>query len=134
MIHILKALEIGSWKMQENVEIVTNHKSQYWTKIPQNRYCDAWNAKRKSASSVTILIHILIVWIGLWCYSFKFFFVCHFNFHLECHFDCQPPFINNIAFRGGYQILVLSISTSFYVLAIFFIYKGQSFAGWQASD
>ena len=26
--------------MQENVEIVTNHKLQFWTKIPQNKYCE----------------------------------------------------------------------------------------------
>ena len=26
--------------MQEKVEIITNHFEQYWTKIPQNGYCE----------------------------------------------------------------------------------------------
>ena len=40
LIHILKALDISSWKIQENIEIITNHILQFWTKIPKNGYCD----------------------------------------------------------------------------------------------
>ena len=40
LIHILKAHDISSWKIQEKVEIITNHILQFWTKIPKNGYCD----------------------------------------------------------------------------------------------
>ena len=33
MIHILKALDISYWKMQEKFEIITNHKLQFWTTV-----------------------------------------------------------------------------------------------------
>ena len=39
LIHILKAHDISSWKIQEKVEIITNHILQFWTKIPKNGYC-----------------------------------------------------------------------------------------------
>ena len=37
---ILKAHDISFWKIQEKVEIITNHILQFWTKIPKNGYCD----------------------------------------------------------------------------------------------
>ena len=40
LIHILKAHDISSWKIQEKIEIITNHFEHYWTKIPKNGYCD----------------------------------------------------------------------------------------------
>ena len=40
LIHILKAHDISSWKIQEKVEIITNHILQFWTQIPKNGYCD----------------------------------------------------------------------------------------------
>ena len=40
LIHILKAHDISSWKIQEKVEIIKNHILQFWTKIPKNGYCD----------------------------------------------------------------------------------------------
>ena len=43
VIHILKALDISYWKMKENVEIITNHILQFWTKIPKSGYCGAFN-------------------------------------------------------------------------------------------
>ena len=46
LIHILKAHDISSWKIQEKVEIITNYLLQFWTKIPKNRYCDT-QQKRK---------------------------------------------------------------------------------------
>ena len=36
VIHILKALDISYTKMQEKIEITTNHLLQFWTKIPKN--------------------------------------------------------------------------------------------------
>ena len=39
MIHIVKALDKGNWNVQENVEIITNLRSQFWTKILENGYC-----------------------------------------------------------------------------------------------
>ena len=36
LIHILKALDISYTKMQEKIEITTNHLLQFWTKIPKN--------------------------------------------------------------------------------------------------
>ena len=39
VIHILKALDISYWKMQEKVEIITNHIVHFWTKIFKNGYC-----------------------------------------------------------------------------------------------
>ena len=39
LVHILKAHDISSWKIQEKVEIITNHILQFWTKIPKNGYC-----------------------------------------------------------------------------------------------
>ena len=39
LIHILKALDISYWKMQEKIEKITNHILQFWTKIPKNGYC-----------------------------------------------------------------------------------------------
>ena len=35
LIHILKAHDISSWKIQEKVEIITNHRLQFWTKNPK---------------------------------------------------------------------------------------------------
>ena len=40
VIHILKALDISYTKMQEKIEITTNHLLQFWTKIPKNGYCE----------------------------------------------------------------------------------------------
>ena len=39
LIHILKAHDITSWKIQEKIEIITNYLLQFWTKIPKNGYC-----------------------------------------------------------------------------------------------
>ena len=39
LIHILKAHDISSWKIQEKIEIITNYLLQFWTKIPKNGYC-----------------------------------------------------------------------------------------------
>ena len=40
LIHVLKAHDISSWKIQEKVEIIKNHILQFWTKIPKNGYCE----------------------------------------------------------------------------------------------
>ena len=39
VIHILKALDISYWKMQEKLEIITNHILHFWTKLHKNGYC-----------------------------------------------------------------------------------------------
>ena len=36
VIHILKALDISYWKMQEKVEIITNHILHFWTILDKN--------------------------------------------------------------------------------------------------
>ena len=36
VIHILKALDITYWKMQEKVEIITNHILHFWTILDKN--------------------------------------------------------------------------------------------------
>ena len=46
LIHILKAHDISSQKIQEKVEIIKNHILQFWTKIPKNGYC-VRKAKKK---------------------------------------------------------------------------------------
>ena len=49
--------------------------------------------------------------------SINYLTTLHFEVDIGFWFSqYQPLFINNIAFRGGYWILVLSISTSFYEL------------------
>ena len=40
--------------MQENVEIITNHKLQFWTKIPENGYCECWKAKLERVYSFRV--------------------------------------------------------------------------------
>ena len=45
MIHILKALDISYWKMQEKFEIITNHKLQFWTKLLKNGQCAGQHKK-----------------------------------------------------------------------------------------
>ena len=39
LIHILKAHDISSQKIQEKVEIIKNNILQFWTKICKNGYC-----------------------------------------------------------------------------------------------
>ena len=35
LIHILKAQDISSWKIQEKVELIKNNILQFWTKYPK---------------------------------------------------------------------------------------------------
>ena len=50
VIHILKALDISYTKMQEKIEITTNHLLQFWTKIPKNGYCDLFDIEIRESS------------------------------------------------------------------------------------
>ena len=54
LIHILKAHDISSWKIQEKIEIITNYLLQFWTKIPKNGYC-AWKNQNRNVPSENIL-------------------------------------------------------------------------------
>ena len=50
LIHILKAHDISSWKIQEKIEIIKNNKLQFWTKIPKNDTVGStkiWISKKK---------------------------------------------------------------------------------------
>ena len=52
VIHILKAVVISYWKMQDQVEIITNHMLQFWTKIP--KYV-CWQINPRSYGNVSYL-------------------------------------------------------------------------------
>ena len=61
-----KAPTPRNWKLQENIEIITNHKLQFWTKIPKTGYCDVGGAtfkaptprnwKLKTAESIRVVL------------------------------------------------------------------------------
>ena len=61
VIHILKALDKSYTKMQEKIEITTNHLLQFSTKIPKNGYCDEEREALRSIKKDHYVYEILTV-------------------------------------------------------------------------
>ena len=105
MIHILKALDISYWKIQENIEIITNHKLQFWTKIPKNGYCvlqhgvTQWPHKTKKTGSFFYEIEV------------SFFILFHHARHLQ-----QIHWYKIFCGMYGFAVMFIFFSISFFFL------------------